>query len=57
MGKNVTKKDEGKKDTVAVKVELSRPVHQELRIKCIRTGQTIQQVIEYLVSEWVKKSV
>jgi hypothetical protein len=44
-----------KRDTKTVKFNLSKKLHKELRIKAIQNEMTIQQVLENLVSKWVKE--
>lgn len=52
MNGNVKKE---KKDTKAVKVDLPKDLHKQLKLKAVETEQTIQNVIIALISEWVRK--
>lgn len=44
-----------KKDTKAVKIDLPKELHKQLKLKAVETEQTIQNVIISLISKWVKK--
>jgi len=54
MGDSKEKGKEGSSENVVIKATLPRELHVEMRVKAIREGKTISEVIRLLVENWVK---